>query len=649
MKVNKGTRLLAFFVTFLFFSTSLQSQVVVETSQEKVIISGIPYYIHQVKKGQTAYSISRAYGITVEDLTKENPPALYGVREGQSLRIPIRVEKDQVTEQGRAVKKDESKFIYHSLKPGETVYSLSRLYGVSDNEIVLSNPGIDINKLAVGSEIAVPRRQFMSEREKFDDQEKKFIYHKVAQGETLASIAQKYGITLRALRRENRNLRFPQVGDYVRVPGAKITEQEIPEMVIADTLPQVVEEPLVKLERPADYTIVKDLNGSFDIAVLLPFYFSENSQRRDIDSSKIVKGRRQYKILKKPDDWIYPHSLDFLEMYAGILLAADTLRSLGLDINISAHDIKGDTLGITRLIRTGKLSDMDLIIGPVYSSNLNIVSKYAKDLGIPVVSPVALINNSVLKANPTLFMANSSLAVAQKALAKKISEDNNNNLVFIHTDTLGNDIDVRNFKDQILNELSYKMPFEDIKFKEFIFYSRSTFGNDSIIRLSHALSENTGNTVIVASEDPPVISEIITIIHGLSKRYDVKVFGYPSVSYIDNLDPKVFFDLEMLILSNSWIDYSKGNVRQFNLNYRKKFLTMPLEHSFAWIGYDIIYYFISGLAIHGKEFIEHPEIHRPALLQNDFEFEREDLNRGFENQKLFNIRYTKDYEVKLLE
>jgi len=34
-------------------------------------------------------------------------------------------------------------------------------------------------------------------------------------------------------------------------------------------------------------------------------------------------------------------------------------------------------------------------------------------------------------------MASSSLEVVQKALGKKISEDYNNNLVFIHADSLG--------------------------------------------------------------------------------------------------------------------------------------------------------------------------------------------------------------------
>jgi LysM repeat protein len=639
-------------ILVIVYKENVYSQVVVEKSKDKVIISGVPYYIHHVKKGETAYSISRAYGISVEDLVKENPPAVYSVNEGQSLRIPIKPVSAEITAAPVEInkqQKDESKFIYHSLQRGETVYSLSRSYGVSENEIIQSNPGIDINKLSIGFEIAIPRRVFMSEQQKFDDQEKKYLYHKVLEGESLSSIAKIYGLSVRELRRENRDLRFPQVGDYVRVPNMRTSEALPVEPVRADTIPEVVVDPEAKYARPSGYTQIKDLNGSLNVAVLLPFYLKENSQRIEIDSSKTIKGKKQYKLSKKPDDWIYPLSLDFVEMYNGILLAADTLRSLGLDINVSAYDIKEDTIAVTKLITSGKLSRMNLIIGPVYSHNLSIIADYARDLGIPVVSPVSLMNNSVLTNNPTLFMASSSLEIAQEALAKSISENYDNNLVFIHTDTSKTDEDVKRFKNLIFKELSYRMPYEDIKFKEFPFYSRSTFDNDSIDRLSHSLSERSKNIVVIASEEAPVISETINDLHGLSKRFNIKVFGYPSMLDIENLDPKVFFDLDQMVFSPYWIDYTRKNVIHFNSNFRKKFLTEPIEKSYAWMGYDISYYFLSGLAINGKDFVAHPQIHNPELLQTEFNFVRKAPSSGFENQNLFLIRYTKDYEIKLVE
>jgi hypothetical protein len=192
------------------------------------------------------------------------------------------------------------------------------------------------------------------------------------------------------------------------------------------------------------------------------------------------------------------------------------------------------------------------------------------------------------------------------------------------------------------------MPFEEIRLKDMVFYSRSAFGNDSINRLSHALSEHTGNVVIIASEDAPVMSESITDIHTLSRKFDINVFGYPNMRYLDNFDNKICFDLGLLIYSPYWIDYTQKDVVQFNSDFRTKFLTEPSEMSYAWQGYDIVYYFLSGLAMYGKEFISHPEIHNPDLLHTEFDFRRRTNNDGFENQKLFLIRYSNNYELKLM-
>ena len=651
--MNRKTnyRIFISFLTILIFSTMVWSQVPVERSKDKIVISGVTCYLHIVKKGETIYSISKAYGITSEELTRENPPALNGLKEGQSLMIPEKLVTAASFPQTVSVPqaaRDESRFIYLRLQPGETIYFLSKKYSVSENEIIQSNPGIDINKLPLGYEIAIPRIEFMNKKENFANKQTKPYYHKVINGETMASIARKYGLTVRELRRENRDVRFPQVGDYLRIPGMKIPEERPVIPVAADTVPVTREEQAVLLEKPSGYTPVSNLRGTYNIAVLLPFYLSENSRRTEIDSSRSLKGKKIYNNINRSDDWIYPRSLGFVEMYEGILLAADTLRALGLNINIHVFDIKNDTVEVVRLIRSGKLDNMNLIIGPVHSGNLSIVASYAGSLGIPVVSPVQLSNNSVLENNPFLFMASSSLEVTQNAIAKKMGDYYNRNIVLIHSGSDGETQDISKFRNMILNELSYKMPFEEIRLKDMVFYSRSVFGNDSINRLAHTLSDLTGNVIIIASEDTPVMSESITDIHSLSRKFDVNVFGYPNMRYLDNLDHKICFDLGLMIYSPDWIDYSQQDIIQFNSDFRSKFLTEPSEMSYAWQGYDIVYYFISGLAIHGKEFISHPEIHNPDLLHTEYEFRRKTINDGFENQKLFLVRYSNSYELELV-
>ena len=643
--------ILATFLTFLFFPGNLQGQVVVEKSRDKVIISGKSYYIHTVKKGETAYSISKAYEITPQELTKENPAVADGLKVGQSLKIPVvdNVQKPKNQKQVTKLTRDETKFIYHKLSAGETVFALSKKFDVSEDEIVQSNPNIEINKMPVGFEIAIPRRQFMNNDQKLQAPEKNILEHKVVKGENLYSIAEKYGITVKELRRENKGLLFPKVDDFIRIPLVNVPVVVTPETRRADSVRIVKEDLVIQHDNTFGITPVNNLKGTFNVALLLPLYFQENSNRTEIDSSKIVKGKPVYKINKREEEWIFPGTLGFLELYEGVLIASDTLRSLGLNINLHIYDVESDTLGAIRLIESGALKDMDLIIGPVYSRNLSLVATYTKQFEIPVISPVQLENNAPLKNNPFLFKVNPSLEVAQDAISKRLINFWDDNFIFIHSDSTHINPDIDSFKNKIFRELTTKVPYEEIKFKEFIFYSRSNQDEDSINRLENALSDQVRNFVIIASEDPPMMSECIANLKTLSKKFDIRIMGYPAIRGLDNEDWKDYFDLGIELYTPFWIDYNMQDVKNFNASFRHKFLTEPNENSFAWEGYDLTYYFLSGLALYGKKFISNPDIHNPDLLQTSFRFKRKEEGNGFENQKLYLIKFTNDLETKLLD
>ncbi len=53
------------------------------------MINGKEYLIHTIKKGQTLYMISKAYGVDVNDIIAENPGVKNGIKADQKIRIPI--------------------------------------------------------------------------------------------------------------------------------------------------------------------------------------------------------------------------------------------------------------------------------------------------------------------------------------------------------------------------------------------------------------------------------------------------------------------------------------------------------------------------------------------------------------------------------
>ena len=76
------------------------------------------YRKHTVQAGETLYSLSKQYNVSKEDLIKLNPDAKDGIAVGDLLIIPS---KEAIT---------DAAFIEHEVKPKETLYGLSKRYGV---------------------------------------------------------------------------------------------------------------------------------------------------------------------------------------------------------------------------------------------------------------------------------------------------------------------------------------------------------------------------------------------------------------------------------------------------------------------------------------------------------------------------------------
>jgi len=635
--------LLRLYLSILFvvaFSSALNAQERVERSKDKVVIGGTAYYIHIVDTSQTLYSISKAYNVSIEIITRENPSAVYGIRIGQALKIPV-----SVLEPGKQEEKDNDRFTYHILQRGESIYSLSKKYDVPEDQITDANPGIDIYDLPVGAELAIPIKQFREQPQYFKTDEPGIIQHTVKEGENYSSISRKYNVSIRDIRRVNRGILFPRAGEVIRIPSDREEESrpEIDSIFLSDAKLTYLFD-----GTPVDYTPVKNLEGKIKVTLMLPLMLDENSKRSYIDSSEYdARGQRKYRLVKRPEGWIYPRSEVFIEFYEGALLAIDALKQKGLDIDLQVFDTMRDSLRVNRFMETGRLRDADLIIGPVYADNLEQVARYARRYRIPIVSPLASQNSEILGLNPYLFKVQPSMDVIEDAMAEEISNYYDHNLVLVHSDTAWSADLSGEFKDKIYRKLRLKVPFSDINLREVYFTSRSAY-NDTINIIDHALSRDRQNLIILASDNEAVMSEVIGNVHNLLRKYDIKLIGYPDIRWLDNLDPMYFYELGIMLFTPNWVDYKQDDIRSFLKKYLEFFRMEPPVRSYAWQSYDIMYYFISGLAIHGSEFMYRPSIHKPDLLQVDFSFERTGLMNGFENNRLYLIRYTPRLEIEFI-
>ena len=94
------------------------------------------FIIHQVDEKETLFGISRRYQVAVSDIIENNPLLSDGIKIGQRIRIPF-IPKTAVP----------SGSTLHKVLPGETMFSISKKYGVSVSDILGWNTleGTDIS------------------------------------------------------------------------------------------------------------------------------------------------------------------------------------------------------------------------------------------------------------------------------------------------------------------------------------------------------------------------------------------------------------------------------------------------------------------------------------------------------------------------
>lgn len=139
-----------------------------------------------VKKGDTLWGISNQFGVSVTELSELNGVNAATLKIGQVLKIP--------TNSGT---NPDNMFMY-TVKKGDTLWSIARVYGTSVEEIKKLNYFTD-NDLYIGQVIRIPEI-YTKEEDMYVPQ---FINYTVKKGDTLYSIAKKYNLSVDTLISDN--------------------------------------------------------------------------------------------------------------------------------------------------------------------------------------------------------------------------------------------------------------------------------------------------------------------------------------------------------------------------------------------------------------------------------------------------------------
>ena len=525
----------------------------VTISKEKVKIDGQVCHSHIVLEKQTLYSISKAYGVTIEDIYKYNPSVKEnGLKKNSIILIPA-LEDNGRKEEAQPTTKDNQ-----DSKPQTTKKQAART-------------------------------------------------HTVKWFEDIDGIAAKYGVSVNAIMKANnlnsrklskrQKLVIPAPGEYEDETSTETSD--IPATEVADST-------------AAADTVVLDEHALFP-----GWGFS----RKEVDMSLLLP-------LKATGSSASRQNMDF---YSGVLLAIYDMSKEGVSTNLNVYDVADGSLNAA----AEKIMNSDVVIGPVSSADIARLLEMAPEAKA-IVSPLDPRAGDLVNGNDAMIQAPTPHTTQYADLVSWIKEDmrpEDRCLVITEKGARQTDAVVG---------MTAAIDSSGIQYSP-LSYSILE-GRNVTESLAYLMAENATNRVYIASESEAFVNDVVRNLNlMIHKKYDVVLYAPSKIRSFETIEVENFHNSSLHVSLGYYIDYESAMVKDFLLRYRALFNTEPTQ--FAFQGYDVARYFITMCSRYGGRWMDRIEGETSPMLQSTFRFVKAE-DGGYTNTGVRRIIYDNGWTVR---
>ena len=647
----------------LALCSSMAFPISAQLSMPTQTIGNTRYYYHKVKKKETLYGVAKKYGITQDDIIRFNPSAKDGLKTNQILFFPVdafanKHAGDNSHESQPSTQKVAA--VTHTVEKGETLYGLSRLYGISIDAIKQANP-IVADGLKVGQVITIPQDEsFDIDHSKVaadadkSDAANDVMYHRIQAGETLYYVSKYYNTSIASILELNPGISAEnfRIGEVIRVipnkNGAVMVEKPITRFIthemkdgenfttiandnnvdvksIIDANPgvkakkgSIVNIPVSTNEKvmvreseldgnPNTTIVAKSTSDTLNVAIMLPFMLNQASPSAS--------------------------ALNNTEFLKGFLMAVDEVRrGTRKYINVVAHDNHNSLAATDSILKLPGMKQMNLIIAPSDTKQLETTNKFCKENDILSVNIFA-IKDEAYSTNSFAVQTNIPHSYLSAELCEWFDKKfANRTTIFINT---------TNSKDEkdVCHDL--KKHLKSAKAKTANVTIDSEFNYDSVNNL---LKSGNEYVIMPSSSSKSVLTKIIPILKRIKQeRNDVEfvLLGYPEyTTYLLELKDD-FHDVDTYIYSRFFYDETSSRTKKFESSYSKWYgeemrYVVP---RFGLLGYDAGMFFLQTLVNDNGGF-NNREIDDYNGIQTSYKLRRLSNWSGFINKDLQFIHFT---------
>ena len=575
------------------------------------------------------------------------------------------------------------KYYVHTVKSGDTLYSIAKAYEVGENDIRECNPSVG-DGLRIDQTVKIPVPESALLKAKAEKKRKKdYIIHKVKAGQTLYAIARDYNISVAQLREDNPSVNPLALAVdeslWIRrtAIGSSTEQQAQAEMAeYTDNLNKATNddgfdhhvvqpgETIYSLSRrygitEAEFALLNDVSQGLKAGAIIRLPKAKSAEQEEV--TEVINTPAQVTMnseitFQKLDDsqdlniaLMLPMNINskpnasYVEFYQGFLLGLDEIKKSGKgNTKLTVYNTAHDQLKVQQIVGSTMFEGTNLIVGPVYEDELNPVLQYAHKNNVPVVSPLA--NISAVQS-PALYQ----LSPAPEKKYEKIGNllDGGRDIYLIYSSS--ND---KEFEQEILKELhgrpysAYNYSFTDQKstFTPRNAEARAIESMDDILK-----GEKPCLFIVLANAETDVDRILGTI---SSSKVALTDRSEPSAQYVvmgtsrwgrfNNIDHTSYFNNNVVMISTYHAKRDSKAVRDFDSRYIDAYGALP--SLYAYRGYDTAMIFCAGM----RGDVEYNMLDkRYTPLQTTYKFVRGNAGERYVNQEWVRVNYNSDYTITI--
>ena len=657
-------------ILLVFITLVISCSVTISAEKlSKKIIGNTEFYCYKVKTKETIFGIAKKFNVTQDELKQYNPSINNGLKKDFVLLLPVSLIDSRKNNNSTI---QQSNPFVHIVKKGETLYGLSKTYGVSQEDIIANNPQVRAG-LKLGQEIVIPQPSVKESANEQLNMEGNVLYHTIKQGETLYRLSKNYNISIENILKLNPGV-SPEnfkIGTVIKiVANAPKTEKRettvtVMESYIAETgdnLKKIAKRTGVDIDDLEDanpnvgkvktgMTIQIPVAKTDSVDVVVSEGNEYELQHNDSERIKEIYDSIHYLNSSKSINvaLMLPFMLNnsvetkqsklYTEFYKGFLLALKDVNERYNDneINVYTYDTEGTTDKLMSILSIDEVKEMDLIFAPDVLEQLDSISSFSKSNGIYVVNTFS-VKDENYDNNPYMFQINIPQDNMYADVCDWISKDfKDYEVVFIHKKG--------NAKKDIADNLKGYLEQERRTVKEVEYSSVLTCEE-----LLEVVNVNEKTLFIPTSGTKASLSQMIPALKKLKDEnpmMESAVVGYPEWAVYMEDWKQDFHTINAHFYSRVFVDEKANDFEKFNSEYQKWYGEDLIESTpcFGYLGYDTGKYFLSEMCKNGKDFNQNSSEY--VGLQSSFEFDRINSWSGFVNQALYLVHFTSNDKIEI--